>query len=199
MHGLKEGYQTMDLLATFFFSTVIISSIRATTQQEKLKQTLKATLIGASLLSLVYLGLSYVAAHWNILLENTKPEYYLGTLSINILGPYAGLVACVAVALACLTTAIALANVFSDYLHKVIFNKRVSYSLCLIATLILNYFISTLEFTGIMKFLAPILQIAYPALILLTLFNIANKLWGFRFIKAPIFAVFLLSLYKSLF
>jgi LIVCS family branched-chain amino acid:cation transporter len=96
--------------------------------------------------------------------------------------------------MACLTTAIALAAVFSDFLHRVIFKNKVSYSTCLIITLVLNYFISILEFTGIMKFLAPILEVCYPSLILLSILNILYKLFGFKMVKTPTIAVFLISL-----
>ena len=203
LHGLNEGYQTMDLLATFFFSTVVITSLKKSSPnaapKELILETLKATTIGATLLSLVYLGLSFVASSFSNDLAMTRPDYYLGILSIKILGPYAGIIACLAVALACLTTAIALANVFSDYVYKVIFKKKISYPLCLVATLILNYFVSTLEFTGIMKFLAPILQVCYPALILLCLLNLCYKLFGFKYVKIPTVSLFILSLWSSLY
>lgn len=203
-HGLNEGYQTMDLLGAFFFSTVIIDSLKKQTAHSDssptglIKLTFKASCIGAGLLSAVYLGLSFVASSWSQQLAITRPDYYLGVLAVSILGPYAGVVACVAVALACLTTAIALAAVFSEYLHKVIFKNKVSYRLCLGGTLVVNYFVSTLEFTGIMKFLAPILEVCYPALILLSVLNILYKLWGFRFVKLPTVALFIFSLWGSL-
>lgn len=201
LHGLNEGYLTMDLLGAFFFSTVIISSLRKhnPSAPDLIKDTLMASCIGAGLLSVVYLGLSYLASSWSAQLSASTPDYYLGVLAVSILGPHAGIIACVAVALACLTTAIALAAVFSDYLHKVIFKNRISYGVCLVATLIVNYFVSTLEFTGIMKFLGPILEVCYPALILLAVLNIAYKLWGFRFVKLPTIAVFLVSLWSALY
>jgi LIVCS family branched-chain amino acid:cation transporter len=102
------------------------------------------------------------------------------------------------VALACLTTAIALANVFAEYMHRVIFKKKISYPICLTGTLVVNYLMSTLEFTGIMKFLAPILQVCYPALMLLSLLNLTYKLFGFKFVKVPTATIFLLSLWGSL-
>lgn len=202
-HGLSEGYQTMDLLATFFFSSVVIASLkkgqrRNASPQGLIKDTLKASLIGAFLLSVVYLGLSFVASSWSAELAATRPDYYMGVLALAILGPFAGVVACAAVALACLTTAIALATVFSDYLHHTIFKGKVSYAVCLIGTLVANYFVSTLEFTGIMKFLAPILQVCYPALILLAVLNLTYKLYGFRLVKVPIATVFLISIWGIL-
>ncbi|MDB2613695.1 branched-chain amino acid transport system II carrier protein [Chlamydiales bacterium] len=206
LHGLYEGYQTMDLLGAFFFSTVIIASLKKAAKEEEgdsspkklMSLTLKASAIGGSLLSLVYCGFSYVAALWSESLAVTRADYFLGSLAIEILGPYAGILACVAVALACLTTAIALAAVSSEFLHYDILKDRVSYLFSLTAVLITTYFISTLDFTGIMEFLAPILEVCYPALILLSLLNMGYKLWGFKSVKIPITAVFIISLWGTL-
>lgn len=203
--GLSEGYQTMDLLATPFFSSIIVAAIAMgatkkgdTSPKAIVKESLKASVIGALALSLVYIGLGMVASHWSSLLNQTKPEAYLGALAIEILGPYAGVVACFAVALACLTTAIALAAVFADFLQKDIFQDRIGFGACLIMTLVISYFFSTLEFTGIMAFLAPILMVFYPALITLAIFNILYKLTGLKCVKTPTALAFLISLFYTL-
>ncbi len=84
MHGLNEGYQTMDLLATFFFSSVVITSLQANnpgaSPKTLIKETFKATCIGAFLLSIIYVGLSVVASSWSSELSITRPDYYLGRL-----------------------------------------------------------------------------------------------------------------------
>ena len=123
-------------------------------------------------------------------------------LAIQFLGENAGIVASAAVALACLTTAIALASVSAEYIYEDISFKKIPYIAGLIITLIISYFVSTLNFTGIVKMLAPILEICYPSLILLTMLNIAHKLWGIDTVKLPVFTLFFLSiatfLYKYL-
>jgi LIVCS family branched-chain amino acid:cation transporter len=195
----------MDLLATFFFSSVIITSLRMAAKEEHAETTkglakiaLKAGLIGTTLLGIVYWGFCYVAAAWADHLSMTSPQYFLGALAVEILGPYAGIVACVAVAMACLTTVIALAVVSTEFLHYDIFKGRISYVLSLVITLIANYFVSILDFTAIMEFLAPILVTCYPALILLSFLNLAYKLWNFQSVKIPTACVFILSLWSSL-
>jgi len=204
--GLNEGYQTMDLLATPFFSAIIVSAIAMAATKESeaapkaiVKESLKASFIGGLALSLVYIGLGMVASHWPSVLSQTKPEFHLGALAIEILGPYAGIIACVAVALACLTTAIALSAVFADFLQRDLLFDRVSFGACLIITLVISYFFSTLEFTGIMAFLAPILMVFYPALITLAVCNILYKLTGFKWVKTPTLVVFLISLFLASF
>ena len=64
VRGLTEGYHTMDLIASFFFSASIIEILRRSSQNESLSlnKTLKASLIGAGLLAVVYVGLICLAA-----------------------------------------------------------------------------------------------------------------------------------------
>ncbi len=195
--GLWEGYNTMDLLATFFFSSVVILCLKKElppkNQQDfkqLVKMTLKASCIGAFLLAVVYIGISFVAARHSEFLKTFPTEEMLGQLSLEMLGPYAGIIAVVAVALACLTTAIALAAVFAEYIHEDITDYKVSYHTALIFTLISAFLMSTLNFSGIMSFLAPILTFIYPSLIVLAFVSILSKLYNFPYIKAPVFATF---------
>lgn len=204
LKGLKDGYQTMDLIGAFFFSSIILNCLKDESDdadpsikrndKKIIKMTLKASVIGASLLSLVYIGFSFVAAFHSQNLGAIDQDKLIGTIAIQVLGPYAGIAACIAVALACLTTAIALAAVFAEYIHLDISNKKIGYIPALVGTLIVTYFVSTLNFMGIAKVLVPILQVCYPSLILLSLLNIAFKLYHFKPVKLPVFALFTASL-----
>jgi LIVCS family branched-chain amino acid:cation transporter len=113
---------------------------------------------------------------------------------LKVLGPYAGPIACVAVALACLTTAIALACIFAEFVHYDLTMGKVGYIPALIITLFISYFISVLNFVEIVKFLTPILHILYPALIVLCILNMAYKLFRFQPILIPFCLTLLLSL-----
>lgn len=199
--GLVEGYQTMDLLGAFFFSSVVLSCLERSIDTKNPKNykkviwlALKASAIGAFLLSLTYIGFSYIAAFNSEALANVPKDELAGQIANIVLGSYAGIVACVAVALACLTTAIALAAVFAEFLQKEIVREKLSYELSLLFTLILSFLVSTLHFNGIAHFLAPILQVCYPALIVLSGINIAFKLFHFKPVKIPVFLTFGVSL-----
>jgi len=201
--GLIEGYHTMDLLGAFFFSAVIISCLQKDlhpSAKEDYKNitimSLKASAIGAFLLGLIYVGFSYVAAYNSEQLAGISTDLLLGTIALNVLGPYAGIVTSIAVALACLTTAIALASVFAEFLHLEIFKRKINYTSSLLITLVTTFFISTLNFTGIVNTLAPILAVCYPALILLSILNLAYKLYNFKPVKTPVFMMFIFSLFQ---
>lgn len=202
LKGLLEGYQTMDLLGAFFFSSIVLACLEkggnAKGEHKNYKRliflALKASCIGAFLLSLTYVGFSYIAAFNSENLVNVGTDELAGRISLLVLGPYAGLVAGIAVALACLTTAIALASVFAEFIHKDVSFGRVNYGVSLLITLVISLLVSTLNFTGIALFLKPILHICYPALIVLSVVNILFKLYHFKPVKVPVFTAFFLSL-----
>ncbi|MBA3723238.1 MAG: branched-chain amino acid transport system II carrier protein [Parachlamydiaceae bacterium] len=193
-YGFLEGYNTMDLLASFFFSTIIFNGLKnyfdpkeADHDRSVFVHSIQSSIIGATLLSLIYIGFSYVAAYHAHALQITEQDQLLGSLTFKILGPYAGLFAAITIALACLTTAIALAVVFSEYLQKTVFDHRITYIQALLVTLVVTFGVSTLEFKGIVRLLAPILQIVYPALIVLTICNILYRLYHFKPVKVPVY------------
>lgn len=202
--GLKDGYQTMDLLGAFFFCSVVLVCLKkdvAMTDPHHAKKTLnltlKASCIGASLLALVYVGFSYVAASYSQSLAGISPDALITAITLQVLGSYAGIVVCLAVTLACLTTAIALSSVFAEFLHKDICHRKIKYPHALLITLAIAFGVSTLDFNGIAHLLAPVLQLFYPALIVLSLLNILYKIYGFQPIKIPVLLVFGLSLFFS--
>jgi LIVCS family branched-chain amino acid:cation transporter len=199
--GFLDGYQTMDLIGAFFFSSMVLICLqreldpsRARPYHQLVILALKASVIGAGLLALFYMGFSYVAAFNADVLEGVSPQALLGTLALKTLGPSAGIIACTAAALACLTTAIALAAVFAQFLYHDVFRETLNYPTSLIITLVISFLISTWEFTGIAAMLQPILQICYPALIVLAIVNLLSKLTDFVWIKTPVYLTFLASL-----
>jgi branched-chain amino acid:cation transporter, LIVCS family len=173
LHGLQEGYNTMDLLAAFFFSTTLLSNLKK--QHASHSTFSKATLIGALLLSATYVGFSAIAAFHSASLSFHSAEEILGALTMKIAGPYAGMLVCITISLACFTTAIALVSAFTDFFHKEVFREKLNYPATLFLALLVTFFVSIFKYTGISAFLTPVLQLIYPGLIILTLFNIWKK------------------------
>ena len=101
-HGIFTGYQTMDLLAAFFFSSMVLLCLRQNAeksgidpQQRKplFKIALFGGLIAAALLALVYVSFSFIAAGFSSELALVANHELLGQLAYTLLGPYAGLIA----------------------------------------------------------------------------------------------------------
>jgi len=189
--GFEKGYNTMDLLGAFFFSGVIISSLKAHFPEEKSSAVLggyalKASVIGATLLGSVYTSFALVAAYYGKELAGMSMETLLGTTAHLVLGNAGGLVVSLAVALACLTTAITLAVVFSEFLQKEVFRSGVSYIYCLTLTLALACVFANLDFGSIVAMIEPLLIVGYPVLILFTILNWMHKTIGFKPVKLPL-------------
>lgn len=176
LHGLKEGYNTMDLLAAFFFSGIILSALKQTHPLDSnsglMKLALKASAIGAGLLSATYIGFSLVASYHGKSLSIEGVDQLLGAITLKIMGPSAGIWVCITIALACLTTAIALCNCFAEFIRVQIFQNKISYNQALIGTLLLTFMVANWEFEGISQFLGPVLEVCYPFLIVLTGYNL---------------------------
>ena len=201
LYGLKEGYNTMDLLAAFFFSSTILNILRirfesaSTGNEMYINIALRASIVGAILLGGIYVGFSYLAAFHGHGLDIAGKDGLLAAITMKIAGRHAGLLVCITIALACLTTAIALITAFTDFIHKEVFNEKINYRTLLIGSLLITFFVSTFEFTAISAFLGPILEVCSPGLIVMTFLNIAHRLIGFNPIKIPVAAAFMLSTY----
>ena len=194
--GIFQGYQTMDLLAAFFFSTFVIKHLES--QQDKgrrpLSLFLKSSLIGAGLLAVIYFFLVLMGAMYAPELAVVPPQEMLGFIAQKALGPMAAPIVCTAVVLACITTAIVLTSLFADFLKKEVSKDKISSWQSLLVTLVIAFLISTLEFSGIARIVGPILEICYPSLIVLALFSIFQKLWGWKSLRMPTALAFVVKL-----
>lgn len=182
-NGFFQGYQTMDLLAAFFFSTFILTYLNNKTHNTPsesfpLKVFAKSALVGATILSSVYVALVLLGWAYAPQLTNVPQQEMLGRIALEVLGPFAAPCVCIALVLACLTTALVLTSLFADFLRKEVSKDKIGNKMSLLITLAIGFAVSTLDFNGIASFIGPILEAVYPALIVLTLVNIAHKLWG---------------------
>jgi LIVCS family branched-chain amino acid:cation transporter len=204
-YGLKEGYFTLDLMAAFFFSVVILIGLRRSLgkeidlssqagKNELMGITLKSTLLGGGLIGFIYCGFSYVASFYSSVLHGVEKDTILSVISPKILGPIGGVVANSCVILACLTTAITLSAVFAEFVQNQLFKKRLNYLSCLLITLVIALFFANLGFIKILEMSKPVLYICYPVLIFFTLLNIASRLFGFPYVKIPTIVAFVISI-----
>lgn len=198
-NGFFQGYQTMDLLAAFFFSTFVIGYLEKNMAQmagsdNSLKVFLKAAFLGAGLLSCVYAVLVMLGSIYSSQLESIPPQEMLGVIAHYALGPMAAPIVCITVILACLTTAVVLTALFADFLHKEVAAEKMPEKVSVVITLGIAFLVSTLEFSGIARFLGPILETIYPALITLAVLNIGTKLWGWKNLRWPVVATLVAKL-----
>lgn len=205
-NNIKYGYQTLDVLAGIFFGSIVLTILKQNfaetnnkaDQQELALLSLKAGTIGTTLLGLIYVGLSYLGAYFGNDIGVVNEGQLFSAISFKVLGSHGALVISTAVLMACFSTIIALAAVFAEYLHTVVFQRKIRYSVALLATLIATFIISYSGLDAILKHSAPFIEIGYPVLIVLMFCNLAYKLFGFKPVKLPVLATLVLSLFAYL-
>ncbi len=198
--GLKTGYNTLDMIASFIFAPLIFAYFRRDENGDNpegrrhvFKKMCIACGIAGGLLIFMFTSLSLLGAYYGHTLGPHAPEQRLSLISIHLLGAKGAIVSCIAVALSCLTTAIPIAAISGEYLQKTFLKK--SHSLvALTIPLAIAVLLANLGFMGIASMLAPILQILCPGLIILCILTIFHKLYEMRVRTLPIFAAFAISL-----
>lgn len=195
------GYETLDLLGTIFFSSIVIQLLASSSLKEIQSNVFKRAqiclisgLFGIGILSAVYFGLAAIGYYHGTTLPLTNAGQLFSDISFRILGINGALIIAVAVLMACLSTAIALGAVVSQYLQNRVLNGSVSFQTALIIVLAASMPLSIFGLSAVLKLTAgPILYIGYPGLIMLTICNILHKIWGFDWVKLPVTGTILLA------
>ncbi len=178
--ALSEGYNTQDLIASFFFSSAIIGILNHTdveggasaSERRHLTLALRGGLIGVAVLGIVYVGLLYLGAAYSSVLQEVSKDSLLSHLSVYLLGHHMGFVPVAIIALACVTTSVALTIVFAKFLKTAVFKDYISEQTSLIMTLVLTFCMSLLGFESISEVLGVAMAWLYPALIILMVVNL---------------------------
>jgi branched-chain amino acid:cation transporter, LIVCS family len=185
--GFREGYQTMDAMASVVFAEIIIAALvfkgyAKTVDQVKL--TSAAGIIAATGLGLVYGGLMYLGA---TAASHFPPDVERTTLLIGItqmlLGDAGKLALGLAVGLACLTTSIGLTATVGDYFSG-LSKGRVGYKTICIATAVFSGVFATVGVTTIVTLAVPLLVMLYPVVIVLVLLTMVPPLSRHRAVYA---------------
>jgi LIVCS family branched-chain amino acid:cation transporter len=186
--GFLQGYSTMDLFAAFFFSALIFKQIELSGEvsaQNIIRAALKPSIIGATILALVYFGFVFLGSHYKDIANEVTPELVLPAISMHLLGKAGGLFIAVTILLSCFTTAIALNSIYARYICSFKFIGDEKFPLILFCTTLISFMISLLDFNGIALILSPLLNGSYPALIALTILSIFVR--GHKTLKAIVF------------
>lgn len=202
--GITQGYYTLDLMGAFFFSVVVIKYVQFTLLKYHIVAHRQhqfmwgAVLCGMTMLAIVYIAFVYLGMVYSDVLDVAYPERAITLIADHALGRLGSPVVAIAVILTTLTTAAALTTVSAGFLRQRLLFGRVNLPVASGIILILSFLFSNLKFTGITAFLGPVLQVLYPGLIVLTVLNIAHRLWGIRIVKTPVYGVFVITLLGQL-
>ena len=170
VNGIKSGYQTMDVLAALAFGIIILKSAQEkgySDGRESSKMIRTAAVIAGVLLLIVYFGLTYLGATSASLfsLDISRAELVIGIVE-RLLGKVGLVIFAVVVALACMTTAVALVSSAASFFEKLT-KGRLSYAALVIIICVFSAVISNLGLDRIVAVASPILDIVYPPTLVL--------------------------------
>ncbi|WP_297631152.1 branched-chain amino acid transport system II carrier protein [uncultured Clostridium sp.] len=175
--SLVEGYQTMDALAALLFAAIVTTSIKSKgyEKEELLPMVIKASLVAAIGLAIVYGGLTFIGAQTTAStaadINNTQ---LLLLISKRILGSAGTTLIGIAMGLACLTTSIGLITAGSNFFEE-ISKGKFKYKFNAITITVISIFIGSLGVDKIIKFSGPILNVLYPVAITLIFTTLFEK------------------------
>ena len=170
VNGIKSGYQTMDVLAALAFGIIILKSAQEkgySDARESSKMIRAAAVIAGVLLLIVYFGLTYLGATSASLfsLGISRAELVIGIVQ-RLLGKVGLVIFAVVVALACMTTAVALVSSAASFFEKLT-KGRLSYAVLVTVICVSSAVISNLGLDRIVAVASPILDIVYPPTLVL--------------------------------
>ncbi|MBO5637590.1 MAG: branched-chain amino acid transport system II carrier protein [Acidaminococcaceae bacterium] len=202
LKGFQEGYNTMDLLASFLFGASTLTSIKTLGIDGKkmlIKTCLWAGLIAAGLLAVIYYFLGYAGAESHRYLSGefsngagilvATAHEYLGAGGTGILSAI--------IILACLTTSIGLIAAISDYFY-ILFAGRLSKQTLGILIALLSFSLSNFGLDRIIKMAIPILCFLYPVMIALALLNVFGFGGNKRVFRCTMWIVTLFAIFEGM-
>lgn len=196
--GIISGYQTMDVLAALIFGVIIFKTVEQkgyTKLEEKRRIIGGAGLVAAGGLLIVYGGLSYLGATVSQTAASDISRANLVVEIIKSLMGYAGVVIfAIVVALACVTTAVALVSSSATFFSRMT-GGRVKYGAIVIGMCIFSAVVSNVGLETIIAVSEPILSIVYaPALTLIVLSLFGDRIKSDYVFKAAALGATVVSL-----
>lgn len=176
--SLMQGYQTMDLIAAFFFSSFCYTYLKEKsnlTPKQRASIFSASSILGAFLLFGLYMLLVFSSAKLAADLQQTPPERLLFEVAHISLPLYGTAMVSLAVILACLTTVLVLAELFGEWLKKSFPKLNLTHFQAILITLLISIAVCSLEFDALAKVLSFFLTLLYPFIITATILEIVCK------------------------
>lgn len=178
--GLLEGYNTMDALAGLAFGIVVVDVIKrlgVDEPEEVAKSTIRAGLISAVFMAIIYLLVSVMGAQsaGGLQVSKNGGEALL-EIAQNYFGRAGAFILAVIVTMACLKTAVGLITSCGEAFVQ-IFPKGLSYRRWVIAFCVFSFLIANLGLDAIIAYSQPVLMFLYPLAVVLIILTLFGKLF----------------------
>ena len=174
VNGIKSGYQTMDVLAAMAFGIIILSSADEkgyTDSKSAAKMIGIAAALSGVLLMIVYFGLTYLGATASTVFPTdiSRANLVIGIVEL-LLGKAGLIIFAIVIALACITTAVALVSSAASFFAKLA-NDKISYGVFVVVICVSSAVISILGLYLLFVIASPVLDIVYPPMLVLILLS----------------------------
>lgn len=199
--GIISGYQTMDVLAALIFGVIIVKTVKEKGYTEiKAKNAVigGAGLVAGAGLLIVYFGLAHLGATASTMygVDVSRSTLILEIIK-NLLGNVGMVIFGIVVALACITTAVALVSSSGAYFSR-LSKGRVSYKVIVTIVCVISPVIANISLDEIIAISEPVLSIVYaPALTLIILTIVGDKIKNDNVFKAAALGAFLISVLET--
>lgn len=205
MTGFKEGYNTMDALASLAFGIVVINAIKGqgiTSTKEIAKATWKSGIFAMALMMLIYGFITFMGAtSVKVVGSLENGGLIFAAVAKHYFGSFGGVLLAIIIVLACLKTSIGLITSCSEFFHEVF--PQISYKWFVFILCFVSFVIANFGLNNIIQFAIPVLMFLYPLAIVLILLTLMAPLFKARrsVYATSMFLTFFVSLidgYKSL-
>ena len=180
--GFLEGYNTMDAIASLAFGITVITVIRnlgITNESDVARNTIKAGLIGCSLMALIYILTTYMGVMSRGVFETSdNGGIALSQISNHYFGKFGIYFLLVVVTMACFKTSIALIVSCSEIFNK-LFPKSLSVKQWAYVFTIFSFVISNFGLNAIIAYAIPVLMFIYPIAICLIFLALFGKYFDY--------------------
>ncbi|WP_317855328.1 branched-chain amino acid transport system II carrier protein [Chakrabartyella piscis] len=168
--GILAGYQTMDVLAAVVFVIIVISSAKAkgyTETKDTMSVIIKASLVAAVALFVVYGGLAFLGATTSAGgFSDLNQTALVVAITKSLMGHAGVWILAIIVLFACLTTAVGLTSSCSSYVSELT-KGRLSYGKLAGIMVVFSYVVSNFGISTIIGIAAPILTLLYPVILVM--------------------------------
>ncbi len=177
LKGFCEGYQTMDTIAALNFGLVIATTLRSfglEKEKDVVRYTVRAGIFAGTILSLVYLMLTYMGAMSSgIYSIGENGAWTLRQIVAQLFGEFGAVILAAIFTLACLTTCVGLINSISQFFSTLF--EKVSYRKWVLLIVTFSFIICNQGLTTILSISSPILDAIYPISIMLILLSLVHR------------------------
>lgn len=198
MTGFKEGYNTMDAIASLAFGIVVINGIKSlgiSDKKEIATVTWKSGLLAVSMMGIIYGFIMYMggsSVSTTGMFDNGGQIF--AAITKHYFGQYGPILLAIIIVLACLKTSIGLVTSCSQFFHELF--PKISYRTFVTLLSFVSFAIANVGLSNIIAFAVPVLMFLYPLAIVLIFLGLSSPLFGHkrRVYQYAILLTFLVSL-----